>query len=267
MKEELIVGLVSISDRASAGVYRDEGIPSLQGMAAFADRLARLARRNAPHRRRDGDNRIDARRAGRRERCHLVLTTGGTGPPGRDVNARSHARHRRQSHAGFGEQMRSLSLKFVPTAILSRQVAVIRSSADHQSAGPAKSIRETPAGMPDAPESLPRLPYCIDLIGGPYIETTKPWSGFRRSRPSGKSRATPLYPSRLDEWPPLSISALWCAPRASGVCCSRGGFPGRDFPGACAPQDRQALGDSRVQPATTSFGVRPGRPDGVPDGI
>ena len=143
MSEELLVGLVSISDRASAGVYKDEGIPSLKEWLGAA--LREL---------------VDE------ARCDLVLTTGGTGPAPRDVTPEATLAVADKVMPGFGEQMRAVSLKYVPTAILSRQVAVVRKQAliinlPRQ----PKAIRETLDGV------FAAVPYCIDLIGGPYIET------------------------------------------------------------------------------------------------
>jgi molybdopterin adenylyltransferase len=126
MNEELLVGLVSISDRASAGVYVDES------------------------------------------GCHLVLTTGGTGPAPRDVTPEATLAVADKVMPGFGEQMRAVSLKYVPTAILSRQVAVVRKKAlIINLPGQPKAIRETLDGV------FAAVPYCIDLIGGPYIETNE----------------------------------------------------------------------------------------------
>ena len=184
--DTLLIGLISISDRASAGVYRDEGIPALQDWfgKAIAGPTWRVETRLIP----DEQPLIETAiielvdHAG----CHLVLTTGGTGPAKRDVTP-GHARGRTQTHAGFGEQMRTTSLEFVPTSILSRQVAVIRYriAAGAPAAGclstnlpgHPKSIRETLEGLKDKDGKqlvagiFAAVPYCIDLIGGPYIET------------------------------------------------------------------------------------------------
>ena len=172
MKEELIVGLVSISDRASAGVYRDEGIPSLKEWLHSA--IASPAWRDETRLIADEMAIIESRLVELvdEKRCHLVLTTGGTGPVRRDVTPEATLAIADKVMPGFGEQMRSLSLKFVPTAILSRQVAVIRKQAlIINLPGQPKSIRETLQGLPDAPGIFAAVPYCIDLIGGPYIET------------------------------------------------------------------------------------------------
>src|SRR5918999_5010183 len=178
MKEELIVGLVSISDRASAGVYKDEGIPSLKEWLAAA--IASPAWRDETRLIADEQPLIEAalKELVDERRCHLVLTTGGTGPAPRDVTPEATLAVADKVMPGFGEQMRQISLKFVATAILSRQVAVIRKRAlIINLPGQPKSIRETLEGLKDdAGKTLvsgifAAVPYCIDLIGGPYIET------------------------------------------------------------------------------------------------
>jgi molybdopterin adenylyltransferase len=174
MREELIVGLVSISDRASAGVYQDEGIPSLKEWLNSA--IASPAWRDETRLIADEMAIIESTLAELVDEkgCHLVLTTGGTGPARRDVTPEATLAIADKIMPGFGEQMRSLSLKFVPTAILSRQVAVIRKQAlIINLPGQPKSIRETLQGLPDAPGIFAAVPYCIDLIGGPYIETNE----------------------------------------------------------------------------------------------
>ena len=166
MSEELIVGLVSISDRASAGVYKDEGIPALKewltsAIAAPAWREeTRLISDELPLIKSTLVELID------QKGCHLVLTTGGTGPAPRDVTPEATLAVAEKVMPGFGEQMRAVSLKYVPTAILSRQVAVVRGHAlIINLPGQPKAIRETLEGV------FAAVPYCIDLIGGPYIET------------------------------------------------------------------------------------------------
>jgi molybdopterin adenylyltransferase len=174
MREELIVGLVSISDRASAGVYKDEGIPSLKEWLNSA--IASPAWRDETRLIADEMAIIESTLVELVDEkgCHLVLTTGGTGPARRDVTPEATLAIADKVMPGFGEQMRSLSLKFVPTAILSRQVAVIRKQAlIINLPGQPKSIRETLQGLPDAPGIFAAVPYCIDLIGGPYIETNE----------------------------------------------------------------------------------------------
>ena len=173
----LTIGLVSISDRASSGVYEDLGLPSLEEW--FSRALVtpwRTVRRLIP----DERALIEATLAELvdRERCDLVLTTGGTGPAPRDVTPEATLAVGEREMPGFGEQMRQISLRFVPTAILSRQVAVIRGrSLIINLPGQPKSIRETLEGLRDAdgqslvPGIFAAVPYCIDLIGGPFIET------------------------------------------------------------------------------------------------
>jgi molybdopterin adenylyltransferase len=174
IREELIVGLVSISDRASAGVYKDEGIPSLKEWLNSA--IASPAWRDETRLIADEMAIIESTLVELVDEkgCHLVLTTGGTGPARRDVTPEATLAIADKVMPGFGEQMRALSLKFVPTAILSRQVAVIRKQAlIINLPGQPKSIRETLQGLPDAPGIFAAVPYCIDLIGGPYIETNE----------------------------------------------------------------------------------------------
>src|SRR5882672_1873844 len=172
MTEELVVGLVSISDRASAGVYKDEGIPALRAWLASA--IASPAWRDETRLIADEQAVIEStlKELADEKRCHLVLTTGGTGPAPRDVTPEATLAVAHKVMPGFGEQMRAISLRFVPTAILSRQVAVIRGGAlIINLPGQPKSIRETLQGLAEAPGIFAAVPYCIDLIGGPYIET------------------------------------------------------------------------------------------------
>ena len=172
MNQELIIGLVSVSDRASAGVYKDEGIPSLKEWLASA--IAAPAWRDETRLIADEQSLIEAALTELADvvGCHLILTTGGTGPARRDVTPEATLAVAHKVLPGFGEQMRAISLKFVATAILSRQVAVIRGqSLIINLPGQPKSIRETLQGLPDAPGIFAAVPYCIDLIGGPYIET------------------------------------------------------------------------------------------------
>ncbi|HLE66865.1 MAG TPA: molybdopterin adenylyltransferase [Burkholderiales bacterium] len=170
----LIVGLVSVSDRASAGAYRDEGIPALKDWLAQA--IASPAWRDETRLIPDEQTVVEATLTELVDRigCHLVLTTGGTGPAPRDITPEATLAIADKFMPGFGEQMRQLSLRFVPTAILSRQVAVIRKGCLIVNLpGQPKSIRETLQGLPDAPGIFAAVPYCIDLIGGPYIETNE----------------------------------------------------------------------------------------------
>ena len=170
------IGIVSISDRASTGVYEDKGLPALQDWLTRAlHNPIRFEPRLIP----DEKERISATlielvNAG----CSLVLTTGGTGPALRDVTPEATLAVADKEMPGFGEQMRQISLKFVPTAILSRQVAVIRGqSLIINLPGQPKSIAETLEGLKDAEGKamvhgiFAAVPYCVDLIGGPYMET------------------------------------------------------------------------------------------------
>lgn len=175
--DELLIGLVSISDRASGGVYKDEGIPALEeffgrAMASPWRTQKRLIPDEQPVIESTLIDLVD------RERCHLVLTTGGTGPALRDVTPEATLAIADKPMPGFGEQMRRISLEFVPTAILSRQVAVVRKgSLIINLPGQPKSIRETLEGLKNENGKtlvagiFAAVPYCIDLIGGPYIET------------------------------------------------------------------------------------------------
>ena len=176
--EELLIGLVSISDRASKGVYKDEGLPALEDWlrSAITAPQWRAVTRLIPDERPVIEETLKALVDD--EGCHIVLTTGGTGPAPRDVTPEATLAVGDKEMPGFGEQMRQVSLKFVPTAILSRQVAVIRGKAlIINLPGQPKAIRETLEGLKDdAGKTLvsgifAAVPYCIDLIGGPYIET------------------------------------------------------------------------------------------------
>ena len=175
--ETLIVGLVSISDRASTGVYEDKGIPALQDWLGSA-----LTTPWRAETRLIADDQTTIENTLKdlvdRSGCHLVLTTGGTGPALRDVTPEATLAVADKEMPGFGEEMRRISLNFVPTAILSRQVAVIRRQAlIINLPGQPKSIKETLEGVRDADGQVRHIgifaavPYCIDLIGGPYIET------------------------------------------------------------------------------------------------
>jgi molybdopterin adenylyltransferase len=169
------IGLLSASDRASSGVYADQGIPSLREWLARAVRNPiAFEERLVP----DDAATISAALIELVDtaRCDLVLTTGGTGPAPRDVTPEATLAVATKTMPGFGEQMRQISLRFVPTAILSRQVAVIRGKALIVNLpGQPKSIAETLEGLkttePPVPGIFAAVPYCIDLIGGPYIET------------------------------------------------------------------------------------------------
>ena len=198
----LRIGLVSISDRASTGVYADQGLPALTDWFARALTTpylveSRLVPDEGPTIEGALIELVDERM------CDLVVTTGGTGPSRRDVTPEATRAVATREMPGFGEQMRRIGLAFVPTAILSRQIAVIREIGDieghHHSAliinlpGQPKSIRETleglkdDAGEPLVPGIFAAVPYCIDLIGGPYIETDA--AVVQAFRPKSANRA------------------------------------------------------------------------------
>jgi molybdopterin adenylyltransferase len=189
------IGVVSVSDRASSGVYEDKGLPALQDWLGRAVRnpITWVPRLIADERSLIAQTLRDLVDV---EGCHLVLTTGGTGPAPRDVTPEATVDVADKEMPGFGEQMRQISLRFVPTAILSRQTAVIRKQALILNLpGQPKSIAETLEGLKDAegksvvPGIFAAVPYCIDLIGGPYIETrTEVCAAFRpksAQRPQG----------------------------------------------------------------------------------
>ncbi|MDE2394934.1 MAG: molybdopterin adenylyltransferase [Burkholderiales bacterium] len=174
MTQPVRIGLVSVSDRASAGIYEDKGLPALKDWLSRALTTPfEVEQRLIP----DEQAAISAALvelvdAG----CALVLTTGGTGPAPRDVTPEATLAVADKVMPGFGEQMRQISLAFVPTAILSRQVAVVRGqSLIINLPGQPKAIAETLEGLPRATPPVPGIfaavPYCIDLIGGPYLET------------------------------------------------------------------------------------------------
>jgi molybdopterin adenylyltransferase len=198
--DELIVGLVSISDRASQGVYADQGLPALaQWLGTALASPWQAVERLIP----DEAAGITATLIDLVDRCgcDLVLTTGGTGPARRDVTPEATLAAGTREMPGFGEQMRQISLRFVPTAILSRQVAVIRETASHAALiinlpGQPKAIRETLEGLRGedggvlVPGIFAAVPYCIDLIGGPYAQTRpevvkafRPKSAVRGAQP------------------------------------------------------------------------------------
>ena len=189
------IGLLSISDRASQGIYRDEGIPALREWLARALRNPlTFGERVIP----DEQPLIEAalREMVDQEGCCLVLTTGGTGPAPRDVTPEATRAIADRIMDGFGERMRQIGLRFVPTAILSRQLAVIRKqSLIINLPGQPKAIRETLEGLKDTDGKpveigiFAAVPYCVDLIGGPYLETNddvikafRPKSAIRQSR-------------------------------------------------------------------------------------
>ncbi|MEN9888934.1 MAG: Molybdopterin adenylyltransferase [Pseudomonadota bacterium] len=176
MHDAVKIGIVSISDRASTGVYEDKGLPALQDWLskALLNPITFEPRLIPDEKDRISATLIELVEAG----CSLVLTTGGTGPALRDVTPEATLAVADKEMPGFGEQMRQISLRFVPTAILSRQVAVIRAqSLIINLPGQPKSIAETleglkdEAGKPVVHGIFAAVPYCIDLIGGPYLET------------------------------------------------------------------------------------------------
>ncbi len=176
MHDAVKIGVVSISDRASTGVYEDKGLPALQAWLskALLNPITFEPRLIPDEKDRISATLIELVDAG----CSLVLTTGGTGPALRDVTPEATLAVADKEMPGFGEQMRQISLRFVPTAILSRQVAVIRGqSLIINLPGQPKSIAETleglkdEAGQPVVHGIFAAVPYCIDLIGGPYLET------------------------------------------------------------------------------------------------
>ena len=194
--DPLLLGLVSISDRASRGVYTDEGLPALEDWFARAlTTPLRVEKRLIP----DEQPVIEAtlRELVDDVGCALVLTTGGTGPAARDVTPEATLAVADKVMPGFGEQMRQVSLRFVPTAILSRQVGVIRKrTLILNLPGQPKAIRETLEGVKDSngvqvvPGIFAAVPYCLDLIGGPYLETReevikvfRPKSALRPPKP------------------------------------------------------------------------------------
>ena len=192
LHDRVKIGLVSVSDRASAGVYEDLGLPALR------DWLSRALKNPIDWETRlipDEQERISAalRELVDQAACDLVLTTGGTGPSPRDVTPEATLAVADKVMPGFGEQMRSISLRFVATAILSRQVAVIRGKTlIINLPGQPKSIAETLQGLPQAEPPAPGIfaavPYCIDLIGGPYLETDA--SLCKAFRPKSAQRPT-----------------------------------------------------------------------------
>ena len=199
MNKAVVIGLVSISDRASGGVYEDKGIPALQDWltAALATPFRVETRLIADERDVIEATLVELVDV---QRCALVLTTGGTGPARRDVTPEATLAVGTKEMPGFGEQMRQISLHFVPTAVLSRQLAVVRETPDHAALimnlpGQPKAIKETLEGLRDAEGKsivggiFAAVPYCVDLIGGPYIETNPAvcvaWRPKSAVRPAG----------------------------------------------------------------------------------
>ncbi len=192
--DSIRIGIVSVSDRASSGVYTDEGLPALKEWLGRALRnpVQFDARLIPDDQAQISATLIDLVNTG----CHLVLTTGGTGPAIRDVTPEATLAVADKEMPGFGEQMRQISLRFVPTAILSRQCAVIRgNSLIINLPGQPKAIAETLEGVrsdtgePLVPGIFTAVPYCIDLIGGPYMETDA--SVCKAFRPKSALRPSP----------------------------------------------------------------------------
>lgn len=200
MSDGLRIGLVSVSDRAAGGVYEDKGLPALEAWLARALRSPWVSEKRLIA---DEQAQIEATLITLCDAlgCQLVLTTGGTGPAPRDVTPEATMAVAHKLMPGFGEQMRQIGLQFVPTALLSRQVGVIRGgSLILNLPGQPKSIAETLEGVRNAdgsvrvPGIFAAVPYCIDLIGGPYIETDpavveafRPKSARRPTTPAEES--------------------------------------------------------------------------------
>jgi molybdopterin adenylyltransferase len=190
--DALKIGIVSISDRASSGVYEDKGLPALKDWLtrAVQNPLHFEARLIPDEQQLISDTLIALVDAG----CSVVLTTGGTGPALRDVTPEATLAVAHKVMPGFGEQMRQISLKFVPTAILSRQCAVIRDqSLIINLPGQPKSIQQTLEGIQSGEQQISGIfaavPYCVDLIGGPYIQTHE--AVCKAHRPASAVRTTP----------------------------------------------------------------------------
>ena len=176
-KKFIKIGLISISDRASSGEYKDEGLPNLKNwLTNVLIKPFNLEEEIIPDEIEEIKNTLIT--LSDKKKCDLILTTGGTGPAKRDVTPEATLSVGDKEMPGFGEQMRQISLNFVPTAILSRQVAVIRNATlIINLPGQPKSIVETLEGLKDekgnliVPGIFAAVPYCLDLIGAPYIET------------------------------------------------------------------------------------------------
>ena len=210
-KNELILGLVSISDRASKGIYDDRGIPELEAWCRKT-----ITTPITVHRRLIPDERFDIEKTLRELvdiiGCDLILTTGGTGPSRRDVTPEATLAVGTREMPGFGEQMRAISGHFVPTAILSRQVAVLRETPDHAALiinlpGQPKAIAETLEGLKDTSGKsivngiFAAVPYCLDLIGGPYIETNESVVKAFRPKSARKPQVEALQKEKVPEEP------------------------------------------------------------------
>jgi molybdopterin adenylyltransferase len=193
-QDNVKIGLLSISDRASKGIYADEGLPALEGWltSALKNSLTFVSSVIPDEQPLIEENLI---RLVDVEKCNLVLTTGGTGPAPRDVTPEATLAIAHREMPGFGERMRQISLRFVPTAILSRQTAVIRhTTLIINLPGQPKAIRETLEGLKDESAKaieagiFAAVPYCVDLIGGPYLETND--DVIKSFRPKSAIRAT-----------------------------------------------------------------------------
>ena len=210
-ENELTLGLVSISDRASKGIYDDRGIPELEAWCRKA-----ITTPLTVHRRLIPDERFDIEKTLRELvdiiGCDLILTTGGTGPSRRDVTPEATLAVGTREMPGFGEQMRAISGHFVPTAILSRQVAVLRETPDHAALiinlpGQPKAIAETLEGLKDTSGKsivngiFAAVPYCLDLIGGPYIETDESVVKAFRPKSARKPQVEALQKEKVPEEP------------------------------------------------------------------
>ena len=210
-ENELILGLVSISDRASKGIYDDRGIPELEAWCRKT-----ITTPITVHRRLIPDERFDIEKTLRELvdiiGCDLILTTGGTGPSRRDVTPEATLAVGTREMPGFGEQMRAISGHFVPTAILSRQVAVLRETPDHAALiinlpGQPKAIAETLEGLKDTSGKsivngiFAAVPYCLDLIGGPYIETDESVVKAFRPKSTRKPQVEALQKEKVPEEP------------------------------------------------------------------
>lgn len=210
-ENELILGLVSISDRASKGIYDDRGIPELEAWCRKT-----ITTPITVHRRLIPDERFDIEKTLRELvdiiGCDLILTTGGTGPSRRDVTPEATLAVGTREMPGFGEQMRAISGHFVPTAILSRQVAVLRETPDHAALiinlpGQPKAIAETLEGLKDTSGKsivngiFAAVPYCLDLIGGPYIETNESVVKAFRPKSARKPQVEALQKEKVPEEP------------------------------------------------------------------
>lgn len=268
VENELILGLVSISDRASRGIYRDEGIPNLEAWCRKA-----ITTPIKIHKRLIPDERFDIEKTLRELvdiiGCDLILTTGGTGPARRDVTPEATLAVATREMPGFGEQMRAISGHFVPTAILSRQVGVLRETPDHAALiinlpGRPRAIAETLEGLKDKDGRtivngiFAAVPYCIDLIGGPCIETderiVKAFRPKSAQKPQTPSDAQPKPAAEADGSAALQTqaSAEKAAPAAGkAVSAPKEPQASRTFAEPVRPP--QALQKPQTKPAAAPF--------------